>query len=419
MDLSTIEITASSSSSSERIIQLQPWTRSQIQDHMPAARRHNSGLGHATLELLTSHTSNLPETVARLKHITTSHDGTTKLLLQLGPHHVDNNNNNSTTSTTMIETVIIPWPERQSSTLCVSSQVGCRQACTFCATGRIMGRGRNLTADEILAQVYWAQKVTRLLGNTSNNNHHDDEYGSTLSSSSVSSLLLLYPIDNVVFMGMGEPADNAPHVMRAVQVLLDPMQFQLTPRKVTISTVAPTPQAFAWLSSGSSRDDALAVSLAWSIHSSRDDIRKRLVPTTRYSMVELRQGLIQTLQGRPKKFRSILLSVTLLHQINDHQEDAMHLIQFCQAIFQQVPNVKLVVNVIPWNPFEPSLGDNVVSTFTSRPLDLAPPTWERILAFQNILMQHHIMCYIRTIRGDDTNSACGQLATAVATRKQS
>jgi 23S rRNA (adenine2503-C2)-methyltransferase len=86
--------------------------------------------------------------VAHLTHVRTSKDGTTKLLLKL----VDG---------LEVETVIIPWDDRKSSTLCVSSQVGCRQACAFCATGR-MGILRSLSRDEILAQVYWANKVCRI-----------------------------------------------------------------------------------------------------------------------------------------------------------------------------------------------------------------------------------------------------------------
>merc|ERR1711894_278199 len=98
----------------------------------------------------------------------------------------------------------------------------------------------------------------------------------------------------------GEPADNADNVVKAAEILVDKQLFQLAPRRVTISTVAPTPQAFWDLGSAQ-------VVLAWSVHASRDQVRKKLVPTTRYSMAELRdEGLIPVLNQRSKRMRSTM-----------------------------------------------------------------------------------------------------------------
>jgi 23S rRNA (adenine2503-C2)-methyltransferase len=295
--------------------------------------------------------------IARLANYTISPDGTTKLLLELVQDGM------------LVETVIIPWESRQKSTICVSSQVGCRQACTFCSTGR-MGLLRSLSASEILAQLYWARKICRI---------HPGP---------------LYQIDNCVFMGMGEPADNAEAVVDAATTMVDRSLFQLAPRKVTISTVAPDPQCFAELGRA-------PVVLAWSVHSSRDALRQRLVPTTKHSMNELRQGLVTTLQGRSKRLRNTMLEVTLLDQVNDSVEDAIHLAEFCRPLLQ-VQGIKLVVNLIPWNDISATFGP--ASAYRK-------PKMERILAYQNALVEKGILAYIRTTRGDEEDAACGMLST--------
>jgi 23S rRNA (adenine2503-C2)-methyltransferase len=109
----------------------------------------------------------IEESIATISQISRASDGTTKLLIKLLQDDLE------------VETVIIPWHETGRSTLCISSQVGCAQACRFCATGK-MGRLRNLSSSEICAQVFLARKVCRVLE--------------------------LFPVDGVVFMGMGEPA---------------------------------------------------------------------------------------------------------------------------------------------------------------------------------------------------------------------
>ena len=314
--------------------------------------------------------ASIHDSISNVTRVQVARDGTTKLLLSLQQDGLQ------------VETVIIPWEDRQTSTLCISSQVGCRQGCTFCMTGR-MGKLRSLSADEILAQVFHAIAITRPRGVHGDKTEHKSPNN------------MLFPIDNIVFMGMGEPADNAPAVLTVAKVLVDSEQYQFAPRRVTISTVAPHPNTFAILGQA-------PVVLAWSVHSSRNEIRKQLVPTTQHTMVELRESLIQTLQTRPRKQQSILLEVTLLDGINDSVADAEHLADFCGPIRQRVPHGKVVVNLIPWNDISASSGPAQM---------YRPPSPDRVRAFQTTLVNCGIRSYIRTTRGDDESAACGQLAT--------
>jgi 23S rRNA (adenine2503-C2)-methyltransferase len=195
--------------------------------------------------------------------------------------------------------------------------------------------------------------------------------------------------------------------------------FQLAPRHVTISTVAPTPESFAALlveespeavpgiqqqvSSSSASSSAV---LAWSVHSSKDDIRQQLVPTTQYSMIELRNGLRDALLSRTsKRLRTCMLEMTLLDGINDTPEDAHHLAQtICQPLIQDVPGLKLVVNLIPWN--------DIGATFGPASL-YQTPSLHHVREYQSVLQTYEgISCFVRTTRGDDESAACGMLATS-------
>jgi 23S rRNA (adenine2503-C2)-methyltransferase len=316
---------------------------------LPTGRR-SATLGKDALQRLTNIGGQVDGGIATLSHISTSADRTTKLLLKLQDG-------------LEVETVIIPWNEDR-STICISSQVGCRQACTFCATGK-MGLLRNLSSDEILSQVFFALRITR------------QNY--------------LPPITHVVFMGMGEPADNAEAVVKAVQQLTTRELFQWSRSKVTISTVAPSPDAFGQLAKANAM-------LAWSVHASNDILRKQLVPTTKYPMTALRQGLMATLQTRhPVGLRTIMMEVALMEGINDRLDDADHLADFLSPILNEVPSSKLAVNLIPFN----DIGHPTYKT----------PSSAAVQAFQQRLWKHGIAAFVRTTRGDDESAACGQLAT--------
>jgi 23S rRNA (adenine2503-C2)-methyltransferase len=134
------------------------------------------------------------------------------------------------------------------------------QSSTHSITG--MGKLRSLTTDEILVQMYYASKICRVVESIAGIENK-----------------ALPPVDNIVFMGMGEPADNADAVVRAVNTLVDRRMFGVAQSKITISTVAPDPSAFATLGSA-------PAALAWSVHAVDDSLRRQLVPTTKVSTTE-------------------------------------------------------------------------------------------------------------------------------------
>mmetsp|Transcript_13862 Transcript_13862/g.21419 ORF Transcript_13862/g.21419 Transcript_13862/m.21419 type:complete len:416 (+) Transcript_13862:245-1492(+) len=325
-------------------------SRKDIYKLLPS-RRRNQGLGVPAVKNLALLTpGGIEESIGTISHLTRAKDGTTKLLIKLAADGLE------------VETVIIPWKER--STVCISSQVGCRQGCTFCATGR-MGRLRSLTVDEILVQVFLAQKVCRVID--------------------------IVPVDGVVFMGMGEPADNAESVVKVAEVLSNgETGFGLRQTKITISTVGPTPEAFSILGKA-------PAALAWSVHASKDELRKKLVPTTKFSMTELRKGYLDALSQRPTKLRTSMIEVALIGGINDSPDDAEHLADFVLQIMKDVQGAKIIINIIPFN--------NIPGSHFGKPSD------DALLEFLNTLRIKGVKSRIRQTRGDDESAACGQLAT--------
>lgn len=324
-----------------------------IPNLLPSSRATQT-LGRAALDVLAEtykdYGGKFEGGVVTLSEISSSSDRTTKLLIKLYDGFE-------------VETVIIPWEEKGLSTICISSQVGCKQACTFCATGK-MGELRNLRVEEILGQFFMALKICRL-GN-------------------------IPPISNVVFMGMGEPAANSKEVKKALDILTDVDLFHQAQTKVTVSTVAPTPDAFIDFKNS-------PCVLAWSVHAANDDLRKKLVPTTRYKMHELRQALIDVLLSRPKRLRVTMLEVALIDGINDSLECAEELAKFANVIIDSVPNVKLMVNLIPFN----DIGHH----------SYRKPDMQTVTSFQKVLRSSNINSHIRVTRGDDESAACGMLST--------
>ena len=197
-------------------------------------------------------------------------------------------------------------------------------------------------------------------------------------------------ISNVVFMGMGEPADNAEHVTKATEILTTNELFQLSASKVTVSTVAPSPESFTQFAKA-------PCVLAWSVHAANDKLRKKLVPTTKYPMVELRQGLIDTLLQRPMNFRTTMFEIALMAGVNDTMEAADELAAFSKVIMETVPGCKLMVNLIPFN----DIGHDTYEK----------PKTEDVEAFKYRLQGHGVFTQVRATRGDDKTAACGQLAT--------
>lgn len=264
-----------------------------------------------------------------------------------------------------IETVFIP--EEARATLCVSSQVGCALECQFCSTAR-QGFNRNLAASEIIGQLWWAKKR---LATTDNINKKI--------------------ITNVVMMGMGEPLANYANVVTAMKIMLDDSGYNLSKRKLTISTSGIIPGL------DKLRYDC-PVSLAVSLHASNDAIRDVIVPLNKkYPIKELLAACKRYLDTSPKDF--ITFEYVMLKDVNDKLEYAYELAN----LVRQVP---CKFNLIPFNPF-PNSG--FVSSSNNQ-----------INRFQNILRNEGYIVTIRKTRGEDINAACGQLVGSVKdkTRRQ-
>lgn len=262
----------------------------------------------------------------------------------------------------LIESVLIPSYKFDRTTLCVSTQVGCDRGCIFCATGK-MGLMRNLTTEEILGQVYLGLRKSQ------------DECMPLMT--------------NIVFMGMGDAGKNIDSVVAAVRCLTDRNRFCFAQSKVTVSTVGPTPEVFQQLAD-------VPCTIAWSLHAADDGLRKRLVPTTRHTTAQLRDGLVAALATRPTfKQRTVMIAVTLIAGVNDRVEDAEALAEFIRPMLVIVP--KIALDLIPYNDIGMA--------------NLGRPSDDSVCAFQRILRSHGYFCSVRVTRGDDEAAACGMLTT--------
>ncbi len=281
--------------------------------------------------------------------VTTQHsaDGTRKWLLR-----VDKGN--------AIETVFIPDGDR--GTLCVSSQVGCPLDCQFCATAK-QGFNRNLDVSEIIGQVWLA---ARELGQTPKAGRH---------------------ITNVVMMGMGEPLLNFDHVVSAMQLMLDDNAYNLSRKRVTLSTAGIVP--------GIDRlAEVCPVSLAVSLHATNDALRDELVPINRkYPIAELLEACRRYVDGNPHG--EITFEYVMLKGVNDSVAEA-------RALVRLLNRLPAKVNLIPFNPFTGA--------------DYQRSDDDTINAFRDVLQRAGIVTITRKTRGDDIAAACGQLVGEVAAK---
>jgi 23S rRNA (adenine2503-C2)-methyltransferase len=247
----------------------------------------------------------------------------------------------------MTESVLLVHEKRR--TVCISSQVGCALGCTFCATGTL-GFERNLASSEIILQGWMIAQITG------------------------------EKIQNVVFMGMGEPLLNFDAVMKAVQAFNEPRMFNLSIRRITLSTVGVVAQMDRLAQQG------LDVCLSVSLHAASNQIRDRLIPFNQTTTIEeLIQGVKEYIQ---KTHRRVTIEYILIRDLNDSDEDA-------KALAILLRGLKVNINVIPLNPvahiaFEPS-----------------EPT--RILAFSDLLRSYGHEVVLRREKGQDVQAACGQL----------
>ncbi len=248
----------------------------------------------------------------------------------------------------VVESVIIPMAGR--TTLCISSQAGCRMGCRFCETGR-MGLRRHLTAEEMVGQVYLARWI------------------------------LGYRVGNVVFMGMGEPLDNLGPLRQAIRVLTDDHGFNLARRRITVSTVG-LPDGIRELAGGGEPPPRLAVSL----NAPDDPIRTRLMPVNRiHPMAELRRSLL-AYPLDPKA--SIFIEYVLIKGVNDAPEHA-------EALARYLRPLRVKINLIPCNPHSDHR--------------FRPPGPEAAERFRERLLAHRLFVRRRSIKGQSVMAACGQL----------
>jgi len=276
-----------------------------------------------------------------------SADGTVKWLFESG-------------SGQRVETVFIPEPAR--GTLCISSQVGCALDCSFCATGA-QGFNRNLTAAEIIGQVWHANRVLPPRSNGE------------------------AAVTNVVFMGMGEPLANYRNIVPVLELLISDHAYGLSRRRVTVSTSGIVPQI-------ERLGDDCNVSLAVSLHAPNDALRNELVPINkRHPIAQLLDACWRYAAKRAGRF--ITFEYVMLRGVNDSTRHADELAK----LLERKP---AKINLIPFNPYP--------GTRYSR------SAAETILHFQSRLRDRGIVATTRKTRGDDIDAACGQLAGKVSDR---
>lgn len=246
------------------------------------------------------------------------------------------------------ESVCIPM--LSGTTLCISSQIGCKMGCAFCQTAK-MGLVRHLEVHEIVEQVLVAKFVFK------------------------------QNVRNIVFMGMGEPLDNYQAVMQAIKVLTDPHGLGFGPSRITISTSGRVDGIDQLI-----RDADPALNLAVSVNGPTDAIRQKTMPINRlWNLEELKRAMIRYCE-HPR--RKIFIEYVLLQGVND-SVDCAHLLA------EYLKDLRVTVNVIPYNA-------QVKSRFL-------PPTVEQMDLFVQTVRQHGCRVFVRTTKGDQIRAACGQL----------
>ncbi len=274
------------------------------------------------------------KTVETVKEQVSKIDGTRKYLFSLA----DGN---------LIESVWMSY--HHGNSVCISSQVGCRMGCRFCAS-TLDGLERNLTASEMLSQIY---KITRLTGER---------------------------VSNVVVMGSGEPMDNYDNLIRFINLLSHEKGLNISKRNITVSTcgVVPGMRKFA--------QEKLPVTLALSLHSVTDEKRRTLMPIAhKYSIEELMEACDYYFDMTGRR---ITFEYSLVRDVNDTDEDAKGLIKLAGRVGAHV-------NLIPVNPIKER--------------EYKETEGPRVQAFKNKLEKSGINVTIRREMGRDIDGACGQL----------
>lgn len=265
-------------------------------------------------------------------------DGTTKLALE-------------TEDGEILETVMIP--EGDKLTQCLSTQVGCRMGCRFCATAKL-GLHRNLTAGEIVSQTkfgrLWAAEKGRR-------------------------------ITNLVYMGMGEPLDNYEATVTSLRILMESLGMNMSSRRITLSTVGHLPGLRRLAS------ESFQVNLALSLNATTQETRAQIMPAAkRWPLDKLLEGLASF---PLEKRRRITLEYVLIAGLNDTDADAKRLVRIAHRL-------RAKVNLIRLNPYPGCT--------------LAPPDMEHTERFAELVRQRNVTVLLRKSKGADIQAACGQLA---------
>ncbi|MBN2809715.1 MAG: 23S rRNA (adenine(2503)-C(2))-methyltransferase RlmN [Deltaproteobacteria bacterium] len=270
-------------------------------------------------------------------------DGTRKFLFQLEDGHT-------------VETVLIN--DKNRSTLCLSTQVGCRMGCSFCLTGR-SGFARQLSAAEIVDQVIQVAEI-------------------------VDSGLARGTITNIVLMGMGEPLDNFAEVVKALEIMKYDDGLQFSSRRITLSSCGVAPKIVEL-------GQRIEVSLAISLNAADDVLRSQLMPINRrYNLA----ALLAACRSYPHtNQRRITFEYILFADLNDSLDDARRLVEL-------VGSLPVKINLIPFNEHPE--------------LPFKKPGQKQITAFMEYLQRHHLTVMTRRSKGADISAACGQLREAVA-----
>lgn len=289
------------------------------------------------------HPIRIPEVVT----VSGSKDTTRKFLLRL--HDGE-----------LIETVLIPaspalyGDESDRRTLCVSSQVGCAYGCKFCASG-LDGWKRHLSADEIVSQVLLAEKISG------------------------------ERINNLVFMGMGEPMANYNNWLQAVSILNAPWGIGLGARKMTVSTSGLVPRI------RDLADQSLQIRLAISLHGASDEVRSRIMPVNqKYPVAELMDACAYY---SDRKKQMITFEYILIEGVNDAPSEA-------RLLAERAKGLRAKINLIPYNTVEG--------------LTWKRPSEQSQDEFLSILRNRGIAATIRREKGHDIDAACGQLRRRLA-----
>ena len=263
-----------------------------------------------------------------------SKDGTKKYLFHLSDENA-------------IESVLMEY--HFGRTVCVSSQVGCKMGCKFCASTGIPFE-RNLTSGEIVEQILAIEQDTNS------------------------------KVSNVVFMGIGEPMDNYDNVMNAIKILNNPKGLNIGARHISVSTSGVVPKIYQFA------DENIQCTLSISLHSANNEIRSSMMPVNNaYNIQELIKACKYYIEKTNKR---ISFEYALAKDNNDNLKDADELINLIKGMLCHV-------NLIPINKIENG-------KYTKSSL-------ENIIKFRDYLNEHGIVATIRRELGSDIDAACGQL----------